>query len=297
MAPTGKVDMLEEIRQFLRDAKSILTIKFTGDATELAAFLDEIEQLRLLITPSIENYAFKHIKTRISGKAREDLDDHIDNIDDLIQSLKKNTRYEDSEIIEGRILALRADKVSLTEFQNQAEELCQKFKRALVMEGISKEKAQQLTIKKARELCAKSTNLPEVRAVIKSTSFKEPIEVITKYITEIQENVRERQILHFNVKANGNYYLNQRGRRGNYGSSGSYRHQNSNEIYRSNGSFQHYNKNNNHNKSNNGSFSNNNRRGRFYSNHNNGQNQQGNIRMSKNESGQTWENQNRAEAN
>lgn len=91
--------------------------------------------------------------------------------------------------------ALKADRVALQEFSEKAEALADDFRRALVMEGIPSEKANEMTIDKTVNICRSSARSDLVKSILASTDFENPKEVIAKFITEINAEKQEKQVL------------------------------------------------------------------------------------------------------
>lgn len=127
---------------------------------------------------------------RLQGTAREAIVTTPETVDDIIRQLRANIKTESSKVIEGRILALRADKSSLTKFAEQAEALAEQFRRSLCVEGFSKEKAKEMAVEKTVEMCRRSAKNDTVKAVIAASKFNEPKEVVAKMIVEIN-NVKQ----------------------------------------------------------------------------------------------------------
>lgn len=123
--------------------------------------------------------------TRLEGNAREAIIAPPEKPNDIITQLKAFIKTESSKVIEGRMLALRADKTSLTKFAERAEEFAEQFRRSLCVEGFSKQKAKELSVEKTVELCRKTARSETVTAIIASTKFNEAKKVIAKMIVEI----------------------------------------------------------------------------------------------------------------
>lgn len=281
--------------------------KFNGDPLALDSFLDAIELLKDLCEVPNRATLRKFIMTRLEGKAREAIVNEPNSTDDIVRQLKESIKTEPSKVIEGRILALRAEKTSLTKFAERAEELADQFRRSLIVEGFSREKAKELAIDKTVEMCRKSAKNDSVRTVIISGKFSEPKEVIAKMIVEINNLKADRVSAQYTHKGNDNN--NNRGgfNRGRGGSHrGNYdRNSNSN---RQNG----YN-NHNGNRSNNNNYSghsnghrggsnnhsNNNRgRGHWQNNNNNNRSNEQTIRLvtgNENRSGNSEQSQNQSQ--
>lgn len=192
---------------FISLAYKMINYKYDGEPLALESFIDAINLLKELCEPDNNTVFLKFVMTRLEGVAREKIVTEPRQIDDIITQLKEGIKTESSKVIEGRMLALRADKTNLTKFSEKAEELAEQFRRSLCVEGFSKEKAKELSIEKTVELCRKSAKSDTVRAVIAASHFTEPKEVIAKMIVEINNLKQDRkstQYTHNNNNHNRN---------------------------------------------------------------------------------------------
>lgn len=191
-------------------------------------------------------------------------------VDDIVRQLKASIKTESSKVIEGRILALRADKSSLTKFAEQAEALADQFRRSLCVEGFSKEKAKELAVEKTVEMCRKSAKNDTVKAVIAASKFSEPKEVIAKMIVEINNIKQDRPQGSYTHKFGRSNQSNNNGRNSNHNDRSNNSHNNRSNNrgnWRNNGGHNNNNRNhNNGNRSNNQNGQNQNRNGQSYNN-------------------------------
>lgn len=63
----------------------------------------------------------KFVMTRLEGLAREAIVVDPTSVDDIVKQLKESIKPESSKVIEGRILALRADRTKREKFINRTE--------------------------------------------------------------------------------------------------------------------------------------------------------------------------------
>lgn len=227
----------------------MINYKYNGDPLALDSFLDAIELLvDLCEEPNVPTMV-KFIMTRLDGKARESILETPATAADIVEQLKDGIKPESSKVIEGRILALRVDRTSLTKFAEQAEDLADQFRRSLVLEGFGREKAKEIAIEKTVEMCRKSAKNPIVKSVLASATFKEPKEVIAKMIVEINNVKQETPNSNYFHKSGNNQNQNSGKFNKNKGQNGNgfqhNRNQNANSNQNSNG-------NRNGNRSNNG---------------------------------------------
>lgn len=176
--------MPQTAADFMKLAASIMNHKFDGDSTKLESFLSEIELVDNLAELNNKTLCIKFVKSRLEGKALECLPDTIESMDDITNALKAEIKAESSSVIEGKILSLRVQKGNFSKFSEEAEKLAENLRRSLVVEGMSKAKAREITIKKTVELCRKTARSDVVKSVVSSAHFDTPAEAIAKLITE-----------------------------------------------------------------------------------------------------------------
>lgn len=177
--------MTQTKTEMMKIASSNINYIYEGDPSRLASFIDTIEFLDDLCEAQNKTSLVKFIKTKLEGKAREALTKEPETCKDIIDDLKKAIKTESSKVVEGRMLALRADKTNLTKFAERAEELAELYRNSLKDEGHTPEKAKQMSVEKTIELCRKNTRSESVQSIIASRVFSEPNEVIAKMIVEI----------------------------------------------------------------------------------------------------------------
>lgn len=265
------ITMAQTPKDFIATASQMIGYRYDGHPLNLDSFLDAIDLLKEVCEANNLVIFRKFVMTRLEGVAREAIVTEPQTVDDIVKQLKDGIKTESSKVIEGRILALRADKTSLTKFAEQAELLAEQFRRSLVVEGFSKEKAKELAIEKTVEMCRKSARSSSVISVLASREFKEPKEVVAKMIIEINNLKQDRpnsSYAHKHGRSNGNGHSNNRNSNGN------------NSNGRNGNHFQNKNKNKNNGNGNNRHNNNNNNGNRsgYQNNQRNGQNYQSNNR-------------------
>lgn len=180
--------------EFLKTASSILNYKFNGDALKLNSFISDVEMVFELKEDGQEELCFKFIKAKLEGKALECITDNMNTVQQIIDALKLEIKPESSEVIEGKIMALKLIKGDYSKFTEEAEKLSEAFRRSLVIEGIPRAKAQEMTIKKTIDLCRKTTRFDVVKSVLSSASYGQPSDVIAKFVTESDIARKEKQL-------------------------------------------------------------------------------------------------------
>lgn len=131
------------------------------------------------------------------GTAKNIVPENTENATAVINLLREKIKGDNTEVVTGRLLALRADKSSMQKFQEQAELLAEKLKNSYITDGIPVDLANKMTIQKTVEMCRFSAKTPLVKSVLASTKFDEPKEVLAKFITEATTENTEVKILAF----------------------------------------------------------------------------------------------------
>lgn len=195
--------MVQSKLDFLTACHAGIDYKYDGNPTGLDAFIDAIELLDSAVEPENLNTLLKFIKTRLEGKAREAIITEPTKVEDFITQLKNTIKTESSKVIQGKILALRADKSNLSKFSERADELAEEYRRSLIGEGFSTAKAKELSVERTVELCIKQARHERIKTILSSKVFSEPKDVIAKMIIEINNLKLDGQPPQ-NVHKNGN---------------------------------------------------------------------------------------------
>lgn len=171
-------------QDFMRLAGPILNYKFNGDPLKLETFLTDIELVEAMAEEAQKELCFKYIKSKLEGRALEAMPDNLATVQQITDALKDKIKPDSSRVVEGKMASLRLIKGNFTAFSKQAEDLAEALRRSLIVEGISKKKAEEMSINKTIEICRKTARSDVVKSVISSTSYATPTEVIAKFITE-----------------------------------------------------------------------------------------------------------------
>lgn len=176
--------MPQTTSEFLRLAASMINYKYDGDPLKLESFVADVELVSEVASDENADLCLKFVKAKLEGKALESIPEDVASVTAIINALKNEIKPENSKIIEGKMSALRIEKGNFTKFSEQAEKLAEALRRTLVVEGISRAKAQELTVTKTVEVCRKMARNEIVKSVLASKAFDSPKDVIAKFITE-----------------------------------------------------------------------------------------------------------------
>lgn len=280
-----------EKTDFMKLMAATIRANYSGDPLGLQPFLASIDLIRDMAEDDagLLTLLRKFVLSKLEGYASEIIPANTQTIDEVINALKAKITPESVKVIEGRMMALRADKTNMQDYAKRAEDLADALRRALVMDGISIPKAEEMTIDKTVELCRSNAQNNVVKSVLASTKFTNPKEVIAKFVVEANTTRQEAQVLAMRkYQQRGNSNNSYRGNnnngnnrtnnwRGNSNRTNNWRgNSNRNNNWRGNNNNRNSNWRNNNNSNNNGNFRNNNggsnRRGGWNNNRNNSQN-------------------------
>lgn len=162
-----------------------LNTMYSGDPLGLPPFIASIKLLQKMdTTNSNSDLLVSVIMTKLQGAALDSITQTDPTVEQIIESLKKNIKSDSSEIVQGKIMALTADKTNLTDFASKAEGLAEQFKRALILENIPNETATKMTTKAIAQLCRANTRSTVVNTLMAGDNFETAKDVIAKFIVE-----------------------------------------------------------------------------------------------------------------
>lgn len=241
---TNTTKMSQTVDSFLKTASGIINYKFNGDPLKLKGFINDSKLVEAVAsTPETKALVITFLKSRLEAKAEESVPDDCDTVENLCKALQDKLKPDSSAIIEGKILALRMQKGNYSKFAEEAEKLGESLRRSLISEKLTKEKAEELTIRRMVELCRKTARNDVVKSVLESTKYETSKEVIATFITQSDKakseyketqanNAKKSTNTNTYNKSNKNSYKNKDGNGSNKNSS--YRANNRNQNGQSN---------------------------------------------------------------
>lgn len=175
------------------------------------------------------------VLTRLTGKAQECVRKNPTSVDEIITDLEKYIKPDNSKIKEGRMQSLRFNSNRVQEFTQQTEKLAEALQRTLIIEGISQEKAKEMTVDRTVDMYRQTAHTDFVETAIASTTFAIPKDVLAKFVIENSKEKQEKQILA--IRQNSRTYQNRNpnGRgRGNFNGKRRFNNYNQNNSYGNN---------------------------------------------------------------
>lgn len=203
----NNIEMAQSKADFMKLAAPILNYKYDGDPLKLNTFLTDVELVEEMAEEAQKDLCFKFIKSKLEGRALEAMPDVFTTVEHITAALKSKIKTDSSRVISGKIAAMRLIKGNYSSFAKQAEELAESLRRSLVLEGMTKIKAEEIAIEETAKLCRKTSNNDIVKAVLSSNKFSSPSEVIAKFITEsdvARQEYQQKQNYQSKKQGNGN---------------------------------------------------------------------------------------------
>lgn len=247
---------------FLKFAASVIH-PYSGNTDGLESFINNVNLVGGLGDATVHANFFLFVKGRLTGKAAT-VCSGCNSINQIIACLRENICRDPSEVLESRLNALTFDNKNLTDFCVEVEKIADSLLDSLISEGVSRPKANSMTIDKVIRVCRKSSHNDTVKAVLAASSYTTPKDVLSKFRTEISECTQDRQFLA--LQQQRNYHENNRRSKNNW-SSFNYHPNNNNNWNNNNYWNSGHNNSNNRQSNNNRPRSNNNHPSNNYNSH------------------------------
>lgn len=162
----------------------LLPNTYSGDPLALDAFINSIQLIQNVIGANQPAIVLGYVKSKLIGKALEAVPREPENVNAIVQALTANIKPENSKVISGKMMALRADNKNKTELAKIAEELAEAFQRASIVEGIPQVKSKEMAIDETVKMCRNNAKTDLVKGILAASKFDSPAEVIAKYVVE-----------------------------------------------------------------------------------------------------------------
>ena len=143
----------QEKTQFIATCSSVIRYNLDGNPLGLESFINKIMLIEEIVEQKLVATFIAFVKSKSQGIAREALPDNINPIDDIIKALRARIKPDNSKDIVGRIAALHVRNGNFQEFSKQAEDLADALERSIVIESITKVKAQEIAVKHTVSVC------------------------------------------------------------------------------------------------------------------------------------------------
>lgn len=202
--------MAQKPEDFLKIASSILNYKYEGDPDKLESFIADIEFLESMSKPETKDVCLRYIRHKIAGRAIECLPASADTkeVKDFVDALRKEIKPEPSSNIENKFTTLRVVRGDLEKFAEDTEKLAESFRRSLVLEGFTRQKASEMAIRKTQELCRRTSRSEAAKAVIDGNKYDTPSDVVSTFLAQnaiAQKERREQEVANQKRQDNKNF--------------------------------------------------------------------------------------------
>lgn len=207
----NRIEMAETF-EYISNISRIIRNNFDGDVNQLDAFIAAIELANAATgaVPANQLVLVNYIRTKLVDRAVDFVPPNTINATDAIAAIRAKAKGDNTQVVLGRLLALRSDKNSMQKFQESAELLAEKLRKSYISDGIPADLANKMTIEKTVEMCHLSARTPLVKSVLASAKFDQPKEVLAKFITEASVENTEVKILAFRNNGRGGNFNNNR---------------------------------------------------------------------------------------
>ncbi|XP_037048441.1 nucleomorphin-like [Bradysia coprophila] len=223
---------------FLKLCGSTINKPYDGDPLSLNSFVDSLNLLnKMAKSDALKEILIEFALTKLIGTVRDGIVGTPGTVNEIIDAVKAVVKPESSKVVEGKFHALRLDRTPVQNFCDKSNELAERFRRALILEGIPPERAEIMTVDKTVEVCRLNAKSDLIKSVLASTPFTDHKEVVSKFICEISSQRQEKQVLSYRAqRGNPNNYRGRGRNRGNGYSRGNNRGDqvNSQTFYNSN---------------------------------------------------------------
>lgn len=232
-------NMPQSFLDFLQIATKVLNYKYNGDPLSLETFLKKVNLLDKATEAGNKDNLKEYVLSCLEGKALEVVPLQPNTLEDVVIALREKISFDTPKVVEGRLLALKADNTKLNDFATKAEALADDFARALRLKKIPPDTANEMAIDKTIELCQMNAKSEGIRNILASVQFTSPKEVVAKYIVETRVTAEQKQILAFRAQNSQNRgwpaRRNNFGRNWNNNGNGQHRNGHGNGNYRGRG--------------------------------------------------------------
>lgn len=219
------IKMPQTIPEFLKLASQLLNYKYKGDPLELDTFLADVSLVESICEDQNKPHLFTFIKARLGVKPMEYMPDNLQTVDQILEALRANIKPKTSKEVERDLLSLKMKDSEYDKFVKKTEELAEALKRSLIVEGITRAKALEMTISKTIDVCRANTRSTTAKSVIESASYTNASEVLSNFVIQNDKAKKEHDALELEKLKKNNAKTQNNNNRGNFrgGNRGNFR--------------------------------------------------------------------------
>lgn len=181
--PKERETMPLSVSEFYRMASQNLNRNYGGDPLQLEPFVNSVKLLQQIDSEHTHLDLLKSfVISKLEGKALQIIPKN-GSLDEILAALQSKITPDNSDVIMGRMIALKIHGMTPRTFSKEAELLADAFHRSLILEGATLDMANKMTVKQTVKMCKNNSKSGHVKSGLDATTFKEPKEVISKLIT------------------------------------------------------------------------------------------------------------------
>lgn len=195
---TKAENMALSVAAFLGLASKILP-EFDGKSENLQSFLDGLTLLNS-VKETHESVAVSLVKTKLKGTARN-LIASESTIQEIIDKLKTSVKGESTEVLTAKILNIKQNSKSATNFVHEIEELTKSLANAYIADGLSSSLAEKYSTQVAVRSMVQNASNERVRLIMESGTFSSMNEAVTKFVNSCTNNTSGSNVLYYNSRS------------------------------------------------------------------------------------------------
>jgi len=207
-------EMVLSPEDFLSLAGRTIPHRFAGDVLARPAFINSIKLLEKMSGATHLELLVTFLMTKLESIAMEAVPAEPKTVQEIIDGLM-TIKPDSSKVVASRLRSLRFDRTKVQDFTEEATKLGEALQRALILEGVGKEKAREMTVEETKDMCRSNTNSDFVKAVVSASQYHDPDEVVAKLILETSAATRDKQVLAYKAQYRGKRGKKYRGNNGN----------------------------------------------------------------------------------
>lgn len=195
---------------------------YAGEPLKRTAFINSLKLMSKMAGDTHKDLLVSIVLTKLEGNAEDAVSPDVKSVEEVIAALQQNIKAESSKVLTSRLQALRFDRTKVQDFAKDADELAENLKRSLVVEGMTAEKANSMTIDETVKMCRSCTKSDLVKAVLSATHYDDHREVVAKLILEASTEVTEKQVLAYKAQSGFRRGRGKRFQKNGYGNTGNH---------------------------------------------------------------------------
>ena len=198
--------------EFLKLASSLIP-EFSGKSENLQSFIDALNLVHSL-KGTHETTAFSLIKTKLKGHVRN-LINTEQTIVSIIDKLKSGIKGESAKALSAKLFNLQQKQKTASQYIQEVEQLTRALQSAHMINGVSQEYAEELSLQIAVKSIITNSTIDEVRSVMKSRNFNSMSEITTVFVDSCTDAVGHQNTVLYAAQQQ-RYKPNRGYNRGNY---------------------------------------------------------------------------------